>query len=99
MVVLPNGFGDVTPAAFRVGCDLQHHSTADAAVGAHGAHGVVGGPHGDFRPLLSGTGICPKSSVSDVSVRRIRGFSGFTDFSQWGMALCAQSDIIAKIGW
>jgi hypothetical protein len=32
--------------------------------------------------VLSGTGDLPKSSANDVSVRRTRGFGGFTDFSQ-----------------
>ena len=50
-----------------------------------GLHGIVGGLHSEFRPPLGcsrAPGICPTSCANDVSVRRTRGFGGFTDFSQ-----------------
>ena len=62
MFLVPNRLGDVIAARFRIRCDLQHHSTTDAAVSAHGVHGVVrrhGLPGHAYVPPSSAYGLAP----------------------------------------
>ena len=63
MFFVSNRLRDVTALAFGIGCDLQHHSAADAAVSAHGVHGVVVGRHG-----LPGHAYFPPSSATRLTV-------------------------------
>jgi hypothetical protein len=73
----------VTPAAFGVGCDLQHHSAAHTTVGTQCVHGVPGGlgSHA-YVPFLSAQKDLRKSCDKDVSGPGIQCFRRFTAFSQ-----------------
>jgi hypothetical protein len=71
MFFVPNRLRDVTATALVIRCDLQHHATTDAAVSAHGVHGILVWCHG-----LPGHAYIPPSIAIGLALHRVSSLCG-----------------------